>query len=398
MTMGIVRSRLSSQKRNLKNNAMSHDTLLSKVISFLRFPLTVMVVFIHFSLTDGLMVHGVKHGLGNPDWFFHIVNFFSEVLARIAVPLFYMFSGFLFFNKKDFTREIYGQKLKSRARTLLVPFILWNFIAVLWQLKCLLPGLSSFYRPVEVHLSVMRIINTFLFNTGNSGIITGPPLDVASSGSYPIDVPLWYLRDLMVVIIISPLIHWMIKKASFWSVALLGIFWLTLALFLPKGCYIDMLATAVFFFSLGATFSINKMDFISLFKKFRWAPACYLVIALIDTLTKGLDYNIFIHRTGILIGMIAMVNVVAYLLQNDKIKVNPTLAGSSFFIFASHYLLIGDFGKFAFVMLHVPENNPLAMLTLYFLVPIVVTAICLALYVALKRIAPKLCSLLTGGR
>jgi hypothetical protein len=92
------------------------------------------------------------------------------------------------------------------------------------------------------------------------------------------------------------------------------------------------------------------------------------------------------------------VNLVAWLLENNKIKVNATLAGSSFFIFALHYLIIGDIGKFAFTMLHIPENNPLAMLALYFLVPIIVTAICLGLYVALKRIAPKLCAVLTGGR
>lgn len=377
---------------------MDKDSLLSNLISYLRFPLTVAVVFIHFSLTDGLMVHGVKHGLDNPDWFFHIVNFCSEVLARIAVPLFYMFSGFLFFYNKDFNREIYGQKLKTRARTLLVPFILWNIIAVLWQLKCMLPGLDAFYRPVEVHWSFMRVINTFLFNTDNSGIIVGPPLDVASNGSYPIDVPLWYLRDLMVVIIITPLIHWIIKKAGIWPVALLGLLWLTSALLLPKGCYADMLVTAAFFFSLGAVFSINKTDFITPFKKLRWAPAFYLVIAVIDTLTKGADYNIYIHRTGIIFGVIAVVNLVAWLLENNKIKVNATLAGSSFFIFALHYLIIGDIGKFAFTMLHIPENSPLAMLALYFLVPIIVTAICLGLYVALKRIAPKLCAVLTGGR
>lgn len=377
---------------------MSNDGLTSKTINCLRFPLTVAVVFIHFSLTDGLMVHGAKHGLGNPDWFFHIVNFCSEVLARIAVPLFYMFSGFLFFYKKDFNREVYGQKLRTRAKTLLLPFILWNIIALLWQLKCFLPVLSSFYRPVEVHLSAARIFNTFFFNSDNNGIIVGPPLDIAASGSYPIDVPLWYIRDLMVVIIISPLIHWIIKKAGAWPVALLGCLWLTSALFLPKGSYADMLVTATFFFSLGSVFSINRSDFIGLFRRFRIAPLCYLVIAVIDTLTKGGEYNIYIHRTGILIGIIAVVNVAAWLMKDDKVKANATLRGSSFFVFALHYLLIGDIGKFAFTALHIPENNPFAMLALYFLVPIGVTVLCVAIYVLLRRLLPKVCSLLTGGR
>ena len=72
---------------------------------------------------------------------------------------------------------------------------------------------------------------------------------------------------------------------------------------------------------------INKTNFITPFKKLRWAPAFYLVIAVIDTLTKGADYNIYIHRTGIIFGVIAVVNLVAWLLENNKIKVNATLAG-----------------------------------------------------------------------
>ena len=378
---------------------MTNDDLLSRTISFLRFPLTVAVVFIHFSLTDGLMVHGVKHGLDNPDWFFHIVNLCSEVLACIAVPLFYMFSGFLFFYRVDhFDRRVYVRKLQTRTRTLLLPFIVWNIIAVLWQLKCMLPGLSSFYRPVEVHFSLMRVINTFLFNTGNSGIIVGPQHEADPTGSYPIDVPLWFLRDLMVMVICTPLIHWLIKRAGMWVVIALGVLWMSAALYIPLGCYIGMLLNAVFFFSMGAAFSIGKADFVQKFRRFGWAPPLYVVMAIIDTLTKGADFNIYIHRAGILVGMVAIVNISSRLIENGRLKVNPTLAGSSFFIFAMHYLLIGDTGKFTFTMLHVPENNPIAMLALYFAVPIVVTAACLAMYVLLKRYLPWLCNLLSGGR
>jgi len=378
---------------------MTRDDLLSRTIGMLRFPLTVAVVFIHFSLTDGLMVHGVKHGLDNPAWFFHIVNLCSEVMARIAVPLFYMFSGFLFFYRvDDFDGRVYRRKLTSRARTLLVPFVLWNIIAVVWQLKCMLPGLSSFYRPVEVHFSLMRVINTFLFNTGNSGIIVGPELEADATGSYPIDVPLWFLRDLMVMVILTPLVHWLIKRGGRWPVVVLGAMWLLAALFIPRGCYIDMLLNAAFFFTMGAACSIGKVDFVQLCRRFKWSPVLYLAIAVIDTLTKGADFNIYIHRAGILVGMAAVINISSLLIERRDLKVNPTLAGSSFFIFASHYLLIGDTGKLAFTMLHVPENNPLAMLALYFIVPLVVTGACLVAYAVLKRVVPQVCNLLSGGR
>ena len=60
-------------------------------------PLTIGVVFIHFSLQRGLEIHGVFHGLNNPGWFFFIVNLMSEVIARLCVPTFFIISGFLFF-------------------------------------------------------------------------------------------------------------------------------------------------------------------------------------------------------------------------------------------------------------------------------------------------------------
>ena len=133
-----------------KLRVMTNDELLSKTISYLRFPLTVGVVFIHFGLSKGLNIHGVKQGLENPDWYFFIIKLISETLARIGVPLFFIISGFLFFYRNDFSKDVYRKKLRTRFITLFVPFVLWNCVAIMWKLKCLLPGISSFYRPVEI--------------------------------------------------------------------------------------------------------------------------------------------------------------------------------------------------------------------------------------------------------
>jgi peptidoglycan/LPS O-acetylase OafA/YrhL len=186
---------------------MTNEDLLSKTITYLRFPLAVGVTFIHFNLSDGLKINGIQHGLGNPDWFFFIVNFISEVLVRINVPLFFVISGFLFFYRTDFSETVYKHKLKSRAKTLLVPYLLWNSIAILWKLIFFLPVLSSFVRPVEIDLSFTRIINTFFFDTDNRGIFIGPVHAESSPEIYPINDPLWYVRDLMLMAICSPIIH-----------------------------------------------------------------------------------------------------------------------------------------------------------------------------------------------
>ena len=79
------------------------NKLLSNTINFLRFPLTVAVVYIHFNISrKGISVHGLNYGTDNPDWYTFIINLFSSVIASIAVPLFFLISGYLFFCQKDF--------------------------------------------------------------------------------------------------------------------------------------------------------------------------------------------------------------------------------------------------------------------------------------------------------
>ena len=85
---------------------MTNEELLSKTISYLRFPLTVGVVYIHFSLEEGLAINGKIYGLDNPDWYFFIVNLISQTFARVGVPLFFVISGFLFFYRIDFNSDV----------------------------------------------------------------------------------------------------------------------------------------------------------------------------------------------------------------------------------------------------------------------------------------------------
>lgn len=378
---------------------MTNEELLSRTISCLRFPLTVGVAFIHFSLAKGLDVQGVSHGLDNPDWYFFVVNFVSSVLASVSVPLFFVFAGFLFFYRRDFDGSVYRQKLKSRAMTLFVPYIMWNIAVIFWKLtKDVLLASSSYSNSVEIHLSFVRIFNTFFCNTTDNGIFVYPSVIDSSSGVFPINVPLWFVRDLMVLVILSPVIYWLIKKAGVWFVVVLCIAWYTTQLYLTKGSYAAMLITASFFFSLGAFFSIRKENIVFVFRKFRYAPAIYIVVALADALTKGMEFNVYINKAGIILGIVSAIVVVSCLVEHNKVKVNTTLANSSFFVYALHTLLLCPIGIILFTKLHIPEDNPFAMLALYFATPIITVAICLALYVLIKRYIPKVSNLLTGGR
>lgn len=130
----------------------------------------------------------------------------------------------------------------------------------------------------------------------------------------------------------------------------------------------------------------------------KYAPIFYIIIAILDALTKGQNCNVYLHKVGILFGVVSMVVIVSNLLVFGKVKVYNTLEKSSFFIFALHFLFIGELGKVFFMLFHVVDSNPYAMLALYFIVPIITVLLCLGLYVILKSYLPGICNLLTGGR
>lgn len=87
---------------------------VSKTISFLRFPLIILVVFIH-----------VPRLPGGGEIYSYVTTLLSVKVASIAVPCFFLISGLLFFDT-SFNFKKYILKLRKRIVTLLIPYILWN--------------------------------------------------------------------------------------------------------------------------------------------------------------------------------------------------------------------------------------------------------------------------------
>ncbi|MCD8291537.1 MAG: acyltransferase family protein [Prevotella sp.] len=375
------------------------DNILSKTISCLRFPLIVGIVLIHFDISNGFYMHGVTYGGGgNPEWYHTIISLFSEVLPSIGVPLFFFFSGFLFFYHTSWGIKAYKKKLKRRVRTLLLPYIIWNIIAIVWVGFRLLPCLSRFFPTAgktSIDLSLSAIAYTFW--DSSHGMFVRPIVDFTGIINYnisPIDRPLWYVRDLMIVIICSPMLYYLIKKISFLFPVILGLAWYFIVPY-HLG-YSHQLLTAFFFFSWGAYYSIQQLDFTILFRKLSFLPLLYTMAIAADTITKEQFYNSYIHEIGILLGIISAIIITISLLDKGLIKVNQFLSGSSFFIFALHTLIMHDVADILFEPIR--NGSPYLLIMFYFFIPALTILICLGLYKILKNYFPICASLLTGGR
>ena len=252
---------------------------------------------------------------------------------------------------------------------------------------------------MDILITPERLINTFFDNCNNKGIFVVEDLMTeVNKNPFPIDIPMWYVRDLVVMVILAPVIYWSIKKYGIWFISLLGIIWYFIVpILLPDGGYPHCFFTAALFFSYGAYFSINKVNFVDYLRKFKYAPLLYIILAIIDSFTKETYYNTFFHKAGVFIGVISAVIVTSYLIEKGRVHVNMTLANCSFFVFALHTLIMSDIGKAFLVVFQLPDNTG-SMLFFYFITPIITIVLCFLVYIVLKKYFPNICNLLTGGR
>ncbi|MEA4862235.1 MAG: acyltransferase [Victivallaceae bacterium] len=135
-----------------------------------------------------------------------VETLFSRELCSVAVPMFFMISGFLL--ARNFIPPIgtwYCGTVKKRVRSLLAPYLLWCTIYALTVLPFTVFG---------NYLSGRAIIH----NT----CLTEPLLSVENIfriyGSdlfgFPADGPLWYVRNLMMLVLISPLLLWVRRRRA----------------------------------------------------------------------------------------------------------------------------------------------------------------------------------------
>lgn len=366
---------------------MTDDVLQSKTIAFLRFPLIVGVVLIH-STFGKLMVGGeMQVETGTYPVYETASYFLSQILSRIAVPLFFFFSGFLFFFKTEgFTSKVYWSKIKKRARTILLPFLIWNLVVIGFYFcaQTFVPDLmSGRNKPVcEYNWS------DWLWAFWDTSRIS-PAID----GTMPTNYPLWFIRDLMIVILFSPLLYLLMKKLKHYFVLLLGVLWLV-------GWWVDWVGfslDAFFFFSAGAYFGIYKKNFVQPMKSYLWGLTfVYLVIAGVELGFRGEPWMPYWHKAGILIGMAFAISLCARFIENESWKASPFLAGSSFFIYAYHALPLSFVIKVLFKLFH--PHSDMALIGAYLLCPAITILIGLGIYALLQRFLPRFTAIITGGR
>lgn len=354
---------------------LSDKEIISRSITILRFPLIVCVCFIHSKTTSSFNVSPIYYCLS---------NLLSEGIARIAVPLFFTISGYLFFNHMQ---NGFLEKIKKRVKSLFIPMLLWDILAVLFMLWVQTYNFTDFiYRDKAIaDWNISDYISSIY-----SLYHPLPPF------TPPYIYPFWFIRDLFITILFSPILYWCYKRFKIYFITLLGLLWFIK----PSGglWFIPLGAAPLFFFELGAYFTLEKQNIVSfLNKKSRIIYILYLGILIIDLLTKTYSYNIYIHRIGILIGSVAVCKLtINYAQSTNKLKVWEYLSTISFFVFAFHEPYMSFFNKIVWGDT-IQSSNSLMILS-YILNPLLIIVLAIILQRLLKLCCPKFLSLLSGER
>lgn len=364
----------------------------SQTLDLLRFPLALVVLFVH-TFSTHLLPAGVS-GAATEGF----LAFVEAFLRGQSVPIYYFISGYVFFLGVDFSSQVYLKKLRNRFHSLLLPYLVWNGVATLLILLKTQPFLRAYTGASVgdgVHFTLHGLLSCFWVYRGE----LSPPTDAATmvaDSMAPLNIPLWFLRNLMVVALTTPLLHWLLKRMGGYVVVLLG------ALLFLSPCLGNLdrlsLLTAYFFFSWGAYMSVSKKDMLAEFGRF-FAP-CAVLYPLM-----GLAYMVFVERDyqvalvfyqlRIIAGLLLAYNLAAWLLRKGYCRVHPFLASSSFFIYVSHALLCGGLVKALFVLCPWLRHCPL----LAFAAGFAGTALfLLAAYRLMDRHCPRLLNVIAGRK
>lgn len=371
---------------------MSNKQILSDTISIIRFPMMMLVVLIHCNFSaenTGAPLPPVADGF---------LFLFAQTISRVAVPTFFFISGFLFFYNKDISRKFYIGALRKRVTTLLVPYILWNGFALLFKWFKTLPIISGFFPRMEpVDLTLSGILNAF----GPFGLSSDVrPLGVYDPVGAPADMPLWFIRDLIAIVIFAPLVYRLMRGNCGKIVASLLIV-LFLCGIWPERCFWFSL-TGVTFFCLGSYFSINRKDLLNAVSfGGRSSMAFYslslLVVAAVSARLILRD-SFWGYRALALYILCALplFLLICQRLAQRGFRVMPLLSSGTFFMFALHGIVNSIFIKAVLQLLR-PATSA-GFIAAYILIATFLIAFCYLTYWSLRKISPRFVSILSGNR
>lgn len=358
------------------NNKLEYNVIEANR-AFLAFLIVLLHCFSLYSVSD----HPIRY---NNDLYDFVRILCTQGLCRVAVPTFFIISGYLFYKKKEkWQWGTYKDKIRKRLFSLVIPYFLWNVIAVIFLFsievmsikKFSLTEIASYFCEYISDLGYWRIFwdNNLKDVEGISNILN---YNLYYGG--PINLPLWFIKDLFILSILSPVLYWLLRKIGIPFLTVM-FFLMVFSIWLP---FTFVSPTSVFFFSLGGFLSIKGETLIQYCNRFTYLLGT-ISLVLLFFMIINYGYNSLVYNISknlfTFFGSLSTINIITFIIKKNNTDVSDTLSKSSFLIYAIHYVILIPI-VFQLVNFIIPNTNQLFLIIKYFLTAALVYGTGLVLY------------------
>lgn len=312
---------------------------------------------------------------------YRIEHLIGDGIGQIAVPGFFMISGYLFY--RDFSWEKLGGKWNRRIRSVLVPYILWNFLYYLgYVIGSRLPWMNQVVGKGVIGFSLSASVDAII--------------------NYTYNYVFWYLYQLILLILLAPLLYLLLKR--WWIRGLFLLFLWVMAVFDLRLPQVNV--DAALYYSTAASFALSERagKGTGTKKRINGAAETSLVsqnrfgIGLAMLAVAAAAYQIGLSRSQaawlVLCRMMA-VGGLWVLVPEESLPDAGELMHHNFFLYATHFAFVRFFNKAGARVL---PAHPLIPLVLYLVMPVLVLGVSAVLGKVLQRYAPAIWTVLNGGR
>lgn len=350
----------------------------SEVINSLRLPATVLVIAAHSVITTKGQALSFEL---SPDNIFLILEQLCLSFGPLSVALFSLITGYFFFYKlNSFTPKQYTLELKKRFSSLLIPYILWNIIALV---------LIAAKNYIGLYLGVELAYNDIEWS-----IIS--QITLKSIFWTPIDGPLWYIREIMLLSILSPLIYLLVKDKAIGLISIILITSYACFAVLPLGLssHISCL------FICGAYLGLHKMSILKLCTRLSYLSyPLGLLYPYMRIFAEGESWTSPFLLPSLILSVIMLFNI-GRVLHTKYHHISRWFAEKSnavFFMYAAHYILYINLVRGSLYSL-LPWDDSTEKIVALLLTCIIVPIATYHSYKLLAYLSPRVTQWLCGGR
>lgn len=328
------------------------DKTLSVKIKSLGFLCTVMVVFRH-----GYNLQAFGLNFYDTSYVTFVENGISK-LTEVAVPYFFIVSGFFFFRSSYYGKGEFIHMLYKKFHSLFIPFIFWNIVGII----------------------PLMLVNQFVYEDNPWKYI----LQLLNSDWNGV---LWYVRDIMTLMALAPLYAWIFVLNN--RLLYVAIFVILFTNWLPIDCGWISTEGTLFFF-LGGVLQKNS-GVLSM----RINKAILIIIGMVWIISCFIfPFYWPIHRYNTLLGLVVVWYLFNFLSKQSLSRI-LSISNYSFFIYVVHAFII----KCMKIMVaHFFLGNEFVAFTSYIILPILTILITLYSGRMISKYMPIFYGVIVGGR